>query len=428
MFYFRNIANIFRYEFIFVFSIFFLYIIQSFLGMYYFGINPQTITALFLPTYAIMSFVAIFYLCKKFLINIKIKKIELNINISIIYGIFLSYLVIIFLLCITCPKIPLVSSLLGDNQSEIYNYRLAYDLTRIGWEKFIVYFYILYYSFICPLAIIILFDKENKYKWLVLFIFTSTLLFSLAKTICIKAFLPLIFYYLISAKKNLKRTMLLTLFLCFSVFLSTFFYFAGPKKIYDTISSISVTDKSDTIEIQPPQELPNFIFSSQTPASFMLNRFLWTPYATLYAYLGFRYEIMKDKDVSVINTIRPISILFEKKYFPYDQLAFNYQYSFYDNNDQLRTEFIGINAAPYFVEIYAKYGFLFLFFISIFIPIFFYLVIYHSSDIIKAFFPLCILLMISNPFITVLTNGMAFLFILLFFDIHILKSNLRKNS
>jgi hypothetical protein len=454
MLFLKKIKKFVCYETLYISSIFVLYIFPSFIGIYYLGFNSRTITAFLLPAWAVFSFFFVFSLCKTLFSKIDIKLLELKTTEKMIYGIFFSYLVFFLLLCITCKKVPLLSSLLGDTQENIYNYRVAFDLTRSGWEKILVYFYVFYSSLVCPLIIIVLFDNKIKYRNIIFIVFCFTLMFSLAKTLCFKAFIPLIFYYLFSKKKDFSKAFFFFLSCLFIVFITTFFFFAGPKKLYNLMHSFPIERNekhlsSDTFQkssatpsIQNKKhfilinkdingfiKIENFIFERSSPFLFMLNRLLWTPYATLYAYLGFRSEIMQNKNVSIIRTIRPLSIILGKKYFPYDHFVFNYQYSLYENGSQkLSSQFIGINAAPYFVETYAKYGWLVFIFSSLFIAIFFYFVVCHGSDLAKTFFSMCLLLMITNPLVTVLTNAVPLVVFLLFFDIKISKNGKSHSS
>jgi oligosaccharide repeat unit polymerase len=133
--------------------------------------------------------------------NIKSTKLTLDFDTSIyvLYGIFL---LLIFVVIATAPRIPIIESLRGASQEELSQYREDFLKTRQGWGASLGYLVGTINGAVLPYLIAISFLKKHKYRFLFAFIFLLYCICFLEKAYFLKIAIPIFFIYLHLSKNK----------------------------------------------------------------------------------------------------------------------------------------------------------------------------------------------------------------------------------
>ena len=99
--------------------------------------------------------------------KIEIPKVVINYE-GFSKKIFILYLLVILIIIISAGKIPLIESLKGTGQEELFVLRETFLKKREGWESYLSYAITLIDSAIFPYVIIYAFNIKDKYRFLYL--------------------------------------------------------------------------------------------------------------------------------------------------------------------------------------------------------------------------------------------------------------------
>lgn len=132
--------------------------------------------------------------------------------------IFLLYILTIAIIIISAGKIPLIESIKGTNQEELFILRETFLKKREGWEAYLSYAITLIDSAVFPYIIIFAFNIKDRFRFLYLGSFFLYSLSFLEKGYFFKIALPVFFYFFYISKN--KKTFLIkgTLVLVFIIF------------------------------------------------------------------------------------------------------------------------------------------------------------------------------------------------------------------
>lgn len=263
-----------------------LYVIPSMLGLLLRD-NGYDAEMLTLSLMAIVTYMLAFHLLwTPGIINAWTRRLHLHISWQYFcVAVLVCYFVMIAYAAATAPGIALVAAFQGASLDQIAQLRETFLRTRTGPERALLYWYAINISSLMPLVLSILFLKQAKYRYHVLFAFLFTLALTLEKSLSITALIPLIVVFYNSNRR--KFVYLIGIALVAAVTIVSFAARGGLSKGDDEAAALATV----------PDEY-NLFRSSDNQTLYVINRVLYIPYASAIDWLRYLDKELKGEPVN----------------------------------------------------------------------------------------------------------------------------------
>lgn len=198
--------------------------------------------------------------------NIKKKYIFINFN-NYSWTVFIIYFFIVTLIISTAGQIPLIASLSGASQADIFILREVFLKDRKGFEAIYSYLITLVDTTFFPLVIIYSIIIKTRYRYLFILIFALYSISFLEKGYFLKIGIPLFFYYYYKAKS--KKTYLIV----------------SGSFLLTIILAMFLLSKFDTSDVIRDEPFFSILYTPTTVFQAIVWRMVAVPVIT--AYQGF---------------------------------------------------------------------------------------------------------------------------------------------
>ncbi|MDH1700764.1 hypothetical protein [Comamonas terrigena] len=228
--------------------------------------------------------------------------------------IIISYFSVIIYAAMTAPNIALFEALRGASVSEVAGLREEFLRTRVGWEKSLLYVYVIGFSAFMPLVISQLFMVRSKWRFVVLGAFLFSLALTLEKSRALVAMMPLLIIFVNSGKAK-----------------KAYFTMAWLALIIVVVSALARGGfASEEVEPQsnPLLTVPdeyNLFVGENSQVYYIINRVLYIPYVTAIDWLRYR-EIVLDGENTLGRSISAVAWLTGQEYLSLEREVFAFEW------------------------------------------------------------------------------------------------------
>lgn len=328
-----SVKNLYRFP---CFCLLAIYLIPSFIGIYYFSDTNSVLAlamlivsvAMFLFTYRILSTQELQYVTKPpretFPISFKF----------MMMSVFGAYLIFLAWVIATTPSLAFFDAFRGASATQLAIDREMQFHARHGIEAIIPYVNVLFVDFLCPLVILRSFVIKYRYRYLLFFGFIFTLFLNLEKALSLVILIPLLVMQLnvdVSQRKAKK------------------YFYAVFGFIVVAILAAGVLSKVHTTSHVTFSKENRFGYFDETNTlGYALNRAIWIPYVTVYDTLGYFDTVLNGQHTLGASSSMLASVLGVPR-INVEQGVFKYEWG------QNATG-TGASNAAYFVGAYVDFG------------------------------------------------------------------------
>lgn len=309
----------------------------------------------------------------------------------------LSYFSVIVYAVVTAPGIALFEALRGASVSEVSGLREEFLRSREGWEKGLLYVYVIGVSAFMPLVISQLFMVRSKWRFAVLGAFLFSLALTLEKSRALVAMLPLVVIFVNSGKA--KKAYFVMVWLVLVIVLVSALARGG-------LSSGEVAPEDNPL-LGVPDEYNLFVGES-SQIYYIINRVWYIPYVTAIDWLRYR-EIILSGENTLGRSISPIAWITGEERISLEQEVFAFQWG------QNETGTGSANTA-FYVDAYLTFDYLGVIIYSIILAFFVRVCVCSANKALIACLVISLYSVCFNSFSGVLfSGGLGFIFILALF-------------
>lgn len=378
------------------------YIIPSTLGVIY-GTREYAFQLLFLSLLSLMAyfFSYVFFLGRWFSDFYRsVRKIRVGWS-FLAFLILLTYFSVIVYAAITAPGIALFEAVRGASLTEVAGLREEFLRTREGWEKGLIYVYVIGFSAFMPFVISQLFITRSRWRFIVLGAFLFSLALTLEKSRALVAMLPLVVIFVNGGKAR-----------------KAYWVIAGLLAVVVLVSALArgVMSSDDGVasEVNPMAAVPdeyNLFVGETSQVYYVINRLWYIPYVTAIDWLRYR-DLVLDGQSTLGRSISAVAWITGQERISLEQEVFAFQWG------QNETGTGSANTA-FYIDAYLTFGYLGVILYSIILAFCVRVCVCSANKALIACLAisLCSLCFVSLSAV-LLSGGLGFIFILaLFFRI-----------